>query len=292
MATSTMTQERPSVRAQVDVRLSAIQVPGFVLREAFYPPLSRVRRHAHDNIVWGFVVSGEMIDETDVSCDFCAPMTVRTLPAGFAHENRYGPLGARCLLIEPSPDVIRGAEAPRPRNRARFKTVGHVGAGRFSELGLRLWHEVRHPDALSPLAADCLLSEMVGWVANPQTTSWGGRPAWLDGVCQRLHALFRDEQELASLARDAGVHPVHLVRVFRRFCGVTPADYVRRLRVTWVCDALRRDTVAIADLAYAAGFYDQSHLNRVFRRERGMTPAQYRISRRSDGLRADAAHAS
>ena len=287
-----MTHERSSARAHADVRLAAIQVPGFVLREASYPPMSSVQRHAHDNILWGFVVSGEMVDETDASCDFCPPMTVRTLPAGFAHENRYGPAGARCLLIEPSPEVIRGAEALRPRCRASFKTVRHVGAGRFSELGLRLWHEVRHPDALSALAAECLLSEMVGWVANPQTTAWGGRPAWLDRVCQRLHDLYRDEQELASLARDADVHPVHLVRVFRRFCGVTPADYVRRLRVTWVCDALRTDAVPIADLAYAAGFYDQSHLNRVFRRERGMTPAQYRTSRRPERFRADAAHVS
>jgi AraC family transcriptional regulator len=287
-----MAHQHSSRHAHADVRSVAVQVPGFVLREAYYPPMSSVQRHAHDNILWGFVISGEMVDETSASCDLCRPMTIRALPAGHAHANRCGPNGARCLLIEPSPEVIRRAETLRTRSRTAFKTVRHVGAGRFSELGLRLWHEVRRPDALSALAAECILSEMVGCVANPQTTSWGARPAWLDRVCQRLHDLYRDEQELATLAQDADVHPVHLVRVFRRFCGVTPADYVRRLRVTWVCDALRTDTVGIADIAYAAGFYDQSHLNRVFRRERGMTPAQYRTSRRSEGHRVATAHAS
>jgi AraC family transcriptional regulator len=37
--------------------------------------------------------------------------------------------------------------------------------------------------------------------------------------------------------------------------------------------------VSLSEVAYRAGFADQSHLTRVFQRATGMTPARYRATR-------------
>ena len=42
------------------------------------------------------------------------------------------------------------------------------------------------------------------------------------------------------------------------------------------CQHLRRDRVALKEIALLAGFADQSHLNRVFRQHMNVTPAEYR----------------
>ena len=81
---------------------------------------------------------------------------------------------------------------------------------------------------------------------------------------------------MRSLAKEAGVHPVHVARVFRRQHGTTVAGYVRKLRVAWAQEELLRPGATTVEVALAAGFADQSHFARVFRRVVGLTPGQWR----------------
>ena len=81
---------------------------------------------------------------------------------------------------------------------------------------------------------------------------------------------------MRSLAEEAGVHPVHLARVFGKHHGCTVASHVRKLRVAWAQEQLLRPGTSTADIAFAAGFSDQSHFARVFRQLAGMSPARWR----------------
>ena len=107
-------------------------------------------------------------------------------------------------------------------------------------------------------------------------------PAWLKRVVARLRDDPAARVSVASLAAEAGVHPVHLARVFRRHRGETIASYVRRVRVQRAARLLaRRDadvanTASLASVASALGFADQSHMTRAFRRVAGTTPAVLR----------------
>jgi AraC family transcriptional regulator len=82
-----------------------------------------------------------------------------------------------------------------------------------------------------------------------------------------------------DLALEAGVHPVHLARVFRARHGISPGEYLRRRRLDWAAHRLAESAVPIADIALEAGFADQSHLTRSFHRWMGLTPLQYRRCR-------------
>jgi AraC-like DNA-binding protein len=52
-------------------------------------------------------------------------------------------------------------------------------------------------------------------------------------------------------------------------------EYLRRLRLRDVCEAILRDADALGRIALDAGFADQSHMSRVFRRHMGMPPGAY-----------------
>jgi AraC-like DNA-binding protein len=69
-------------------------------------------------------------------------------------------------------------------------------------------------------------------------------------------------------------HPTHMVRAFTRAHGLPPHSYLTGRRI----ELARRLLLAgqrPADVATAAGFYDQSHLARHFKRHLGVSPAQY-----------------
>jgi AraC family transcriptional regulator len=124
--------------------------------------------------------------------------------------------------------------------------------------------------AIEAAALD-LLAACVDVPSRPEVS----RPRWLARVEERL----REEcaaPSLAALASDAGVHPVHVARVFRRHHGESIGDHVRRLKVLRAFAQLPDRRRGLAEIAQDAGFTDQSHLTRVFRRVAGRPPGAVR----------------
>jgi AraC-like DNA-binding protein len=87
---------------------------------------------------------------------------------------------------------------------------------------------------------------------------------------------FREPLALGEIAEEVGMHPVSLARAFRRVHGESFGAFVRRLRVREAYRLLAGGSAPVADVAQAAGFFDQAHLARVFRAFVGVSPGQLR----------------
>ncbi len=79
---------------------------------------------------------------------------------------------------------------------------------------------------------------------------------------------------LRALATEVGLSPYHLVRSFRKFCGIPPHVYLMQARVERA-QALLRTGTPLAEVAILTGFVDQSHFTRHFKRYSGVTPGRY-----------------
>lgn len=79
---------------------------------------------------------------------------------------------------------------------------------------------------------------------------------------------------LEDLGAADGLTPFQLVGLFKRATGLTPHAYLTQIRLQAAKDALPTGQ-AIADVAVAAGFYDQAALTNHFKRAYGITPYQY-----------------
>jgi AraC family transcriptional regulator len=82
--------------------------------------------------------------------------------------------------------------------------------------------------------------------------------------------------ELTDLARQAGLSPYHFLRTFEQVTGLTPHQYVRRLRLAEAAVRLSDGQEKALDIAVDCGFGDASNFSRVFRAEIGMTPRDFR----------------
>jgi AraC-like DNA-binding protein len=89
---------------------------------------------------------------------------------------------------------------------------------------------------------------------------------------------------LGDLAREAGLSPYHFLRTFERFTGLTPHQYVRRLRLRRAATRLLREPAKVLDVALDSGFGDVSNFNRAFRAEFGVNPRAYRAGAVADPI--------
>jgi signal transduction histidine kinase/AraC-like DNA-binding protein len=71
----------------------------------------------------------------------------------------------------------------------------------------------------------------------------------------------------------------HLSRVFRRELGVSPWDYLTRLRVERAKELLASSSESVAAIGARVGFPDQAYFSRVFKKIAGIAPQAFRDSR-------------
>lgn len=83
---------------------------------------------------------------------------------------------------------------------------------------------------------------------------------------------------LADLAAVSLFSPWYAHRLFKQLTGFTPADYIRRLRLSRSVLRLRDQTCKIIDVAYDSGFGSVDGYQRAFFRAFGCNPHEYAAS--------------
>ena len=84
-----------------------------------------------------------------------------------------------------------------------------------------------------------------------------------------------EEITLSALARVSLFSPWHSYRLFRQYTGLTPAEYIRRLRLSRSAMRLKAGSCRVADAAYELGFGSVDGYQRAFLREFGCNPGEY-----------------
>ncbi len=81
---------------------------------------------------------------------------------------------------------------------------------------------------------------------------------------------------LSDCARACGYSEYHFLRIFREVTGLTPADYIRKRRLTEIAKRICGEDEHISDLAFAYGFNSKENFIRAFKSEHHILPTEYR----------------
>jgi AraC family transcriptional regulator len=95
-------------------------------------------------------------------------------------------------------------------------------------------------------------------------------------VIEYIHANASGNISLADMAKIAEVTPHHFASLFTKETGLSPHQYVLRVRVERAKIHLKDDGLSIADVSRLVGFRTQEHFTKVFRRVVGVTPSEFR----------------
>ncbi len=96
----------------------------------------------------------------------------------------------------------------------------------------------------------------------------------VDAALAHLQAHFHEPLPMTELARATGCSRARLFQLFKENTGLTPNDYLQRLRVTKARELLADPARTITDVAFATGFSSSQYFSNVFRKYLGMTPTQ------------------
>jgi AraC family transcriptional regulator len=255
--------------------LRTVRTGGFVVTETLHPPHLVLPRHDHECANLNLTIRGSFRETMGSRPQECAPSSLLVKPPGEAHSNTYGPAGARCMIVELSPErlVSLGKQA------SLFAAPAHVEGGPLAALAVRIYSELRSDGCASELMIEGLALELVADAQRRRVeASSPSAPAWLRRAREAVDASFGDPIGLAALAESVGVNATYFARAFRKYYGASVGEYVRRLRLEYATELLTRSELSLSDIASAAGFYDQSHLTRAFKLHMRVTPSAYRVA--------------
>jgi AraC family transcriptional regulator len=257
-----------------DVVLRWRRVPGLTLAEVEYEPGQRIHRHTHVHARFVLVLRGALTESRGGQT--YGPSTLLFRSANEAHSYAVGDHGARCLVVD-----MDGSWLTRARQQAPLLSRSSTfRRGLLLQLAHRLYGEFRRRDEVSRLAIESLALGVLAEASRREgAVTAQDAPLWLQVAIALVDQRFQESLPLTSVARRVGVHPVHLARTFRRVYQTTFAGYVRQVRLEFARAELA-GSAALSDIAFAAGFCDQSHFSRCFKQHTGLTPAEYRASLR------------
>ncbi len=116
-------------------------------------------------------------------------------------------------------------------------------------------------------------------ISRDLKTDWDAPElAELRGMIDLVHEIGPESGNLrvADLAAAAHCSESQLERRVRKVFGVSPMQYVLRVRVEQAARLLVETERSLADIAVSCGFYDQADFTRRFARLTNETPAQFR----------------
>ena len=95
-------------------------------------------------------------------------------------------------------------------------------------------------------------------------------------VADYIESNLATDLSLESLRRVAGMSHFHFARMFKKRFGTPPHSYVQQRRVERARHLIQNTDMALKEVVFSTGFYDQSHMTKSFKRAFNATPTQIR----------------
>ena len=139
---------------------------------------------------------------------------------------------------------------------------------------------LRNSTALADsLRADAMLRELLSRFARSNENSGEDTfsafrrllPA-ISYIGQNLHRRIR----LDELSKVVPLQPAYLCHLFSRTMGQSPIDFINRKRIERAQFLLRREDMALKQVAAEVGFNDVYYFSRTFKKIAGISPSNYR----------------
>lgn len=245
-------------------------------------PRDRAFEEQHAEMSIAIVMAGSFQYRSRMGCELMTPGTLLLGNAGqwFECGHEHGS-GDRCVSFHYEPGYFEkiAMGAGVRQGKTEFETLRIPAVREVSGLVARACSGIEGAEMSWEEFAVQLAARAVELANAVRPRNEEVPASTLARVTRSVRAIERQaegELNLAALAREAGLSPYHFLRTFERLTGVTPHQYVRRMRLRKAAVRLARDKTKVLNVALDCGFGDVSNFNRAFREEYGMSPRSYR----------------
>ncbi len=112
-------------------------------------------------------------------------------------------------------------------------------------------------------------------VTRPPAQAAPGRE-YTEQALAFLRRNFSYDIRVTDVARHVGIDRTYLFRLFRQYVGLSPRDYLMRLRLRAAAELLTAGRLTVTEAALSCGFQSLSVFDKQFKKQYGVSPMQYR----------------
>lgn len=227
--------------------------------------------HYHENPYFMFVIQGNMID--------CNKKVKSLLPPGSLMLNNWqeGHYGVRHsnnavgfhLEFEKSWFKKNGVDLNILEGSQLIKNP------QIHLLFAKLYHEFVLVDPYSEVSTGLLLLQICDALGTAKAFNHKSAPKWIDKLKEILQ-YDTTNLNLQYLSEQLDIHPVHISRAAPKYLFTSLGEYIRQVKIKRAIPLLLDSDHSLTQIAYEAGFSDQSHFNHVFKYYLNLSPGQWR----------------
>ena len=115
---------------------------------------------------------------------------------------------------------------------------------------------------------------------DPQEYNLLGQPKWIQQAFYYMESNYMHKVTIADIAGSCGLSTSHFHKLFRDYTGLSPYDYLMKIRLTHARSMLLESDDLVKQIASAVGLSSVNHFITFFKRETGLSPEAYRLKYR------------
>lgn len=165
-------------------------------------------------------------------------------------------------------------------SRSEIPELHTLGPARF-ERAMNVCNQLQTADRSLARIEEFLLA-LINRVAVPETRAVRTAPRWFSAACNAAQHRDVFQKGATGFIEAAGRSHEHVCRTCKDVLGLTPTEYVNRIRIDHAAQLLRTEDSSIEAIAEACGFQNTSYFYRLFERAYQTTPRRYRAEHQRD----------
>ncbi|TMV48960.1 helix-turn-helix domain-containing protein [Paenibacillus mesophilus] len=103
---------------------------------------------------------------------------------------------------------------------------------------------------------------------------------FIQTLMRHMETSYYEPIDLTALSNRVHLNSSYLVRAFKSETGITPMQYLNKLRLSAAISYLVNTEMGVQQIAEATGFNSIHYFSRLFKRKYGMSPQQWRLAQR------------
>ena len=97
-------------------------------------------------------------------------------------------------------------------------------------------------------------------------------------VIDYIEEHLKEQLDNKTLSRIASYSEYHFIRVFRKYVRLTPADYIRKRRISEIVCRIGEKKRPMSDIAFEYGFNSKENFTRAFKNEHNILPTEWKTA--------------
>lgn len=102
-----------------------------------------------------------------------------------------------------------------------------------------------------------------------------------------LQTHYSEPVSIQEIASESGMSRRNFDRRFKKAIGLSPLNYLQKLRMDTAQDLLKSSNLSVSEIMYRVGYQDAAHFSSLFKKMKGTTPRQYRTTVRAKLFQSD-----